>query len=68
MKVLVGLLLATSFFVLLAFAFTMLGVVGLAVRWMLQVWSGGGSHRPYDWDGTEVGSPEWQQRPGGEPL
>jgi hypothetical protein len=46
--VLVELLFASLFLLLLAVAVALLGVVGLAVRWALQVWSGGGSHRAYD--------------------
>ena len=64
MSVFVGLLVASSFLLLLAVTLTMLGVVGLALRWALQVWSGGGSHRPYDWDTTGlVGSPDLRQSP-----
>jgi hypothetical protein len=61
--VFVDLLLWSCFLLLLAVALTMLGVVGLAFRWVLQVWSGRGSHRPFDQDvptrtaseSTEVG-------------
>lgn len=52
MNVLVELLLVSCFLVLVAVALVTLGMVGLAFRWMLQVWSGGGSHRPYDRDST----------------
>jgi hypothetical protein len=69
MSVFIGLLLASSFLLLLAVALTMLGVVGLALRWTFQVWSGGGSHRPYDWDATDaVGSPWRHQSPSGGHL
>jgi hypothetical protein len=52
MNVFAELLFASFFLLLLAVALILLGVVGLAFRWVLQVWSGGGSHRPYDQDST----------------
>jgi hypothetical protein len=52
MNVLVELLLVSCFLLLVAVALITLGMVGLAFRWVVQVWSGGGSHRPYDRDST----------------
>jgi hypothetical protein len=54
MDVFVDLLFVSCFLLLVAVALTMLGLVGLALRWVLQVWSGRGSHRPFDWDATDA--------------
>jgi hypothetical protein len=50
METLHKLLYVTAFLGFLAVALLSLGIVGLAFRWVVQVWSGGGSHRPFDWD------------------
>jgi hypothetical protein len=69
MNVFTGLLFVSSFLLLLAVSLIMLGVVGLALRWTFQVWSGGGSHRPYDQDATGVLGPSaWRQSPRGDHL
>jgi hypothetical protein len=61
MDVFVKLLFASSFLLLLALLLSLLGVVGLAVRWVIQVWSGGGSHRPYDHATGAPPSTHWQE-------
>jgi hypothetical protein len=43
MNMLVKLLFASSFLALLAIALGLLGVVGLVLRWVVHVWSGGAS-------------------------
>jgi hypothetical protein len=62
MNILVELLFASCLLLFLAVALVMIGVVGLAVRWVFQVWSGGGSHRPYDRD-IEMKRPVGRNRP-----
>lgn len=57
MKLFVALLFASSFLLLCALALSTLGVVGLVLRWAFQVWTGGGSHRPYDRDTTRAARP-----------
>jgi hypothetical protein len=54
MDVLVKLLYATLFLGFLAVTLLSLGMVGLAFRWVLQVWSGRGSHRPFDKDANDA--------------
>jgi hypothetical protein len=63
MKVFVTLLFASFFLLLLALALSTLGVVGLALRWAFQVWTGGGAHRPYDQSTMGVVRPSaWRPR------
>jgi hypothetical protein len=50
METLLKLLYVTAFLGFLAVALLSLGIVGLAFRWVVQVWSGSGSHRPFDRD------------------
>jgi hypothetical protein len=62
MDIFVKLLFASCLLLLLAVTVASLGVVGLAVRWVFQVWRGGGSHRPFDQDPTwPVGPSMWRQ-------
>ena len=61
MDIFAELLFASFFLLLLALVLASLGVVGLAVRWVLQVWRGGGSHRPYDMDVARPSGPSGER-------
>lgn len=63
MDLLVQLLYATLLLFFLAAMLVSLGLVGLAFRWVLQVWSGGGSHRPFDKDTDDASQGSaWRRR------
>jgi hypothetical protein len=62
MDLLVELLYAALLLVCLAATLISLGLVGLAFRWVVQVWRGGGSHRPYDMENEEAQRFVWLEK------